>query len=119
NARYFTYGFFWSNPSQNWRLKITHDPADINDNGTPGDLLDDFLPDTPGISFSAAGSGTSTDAPTIAATAFTAPVVVGTNPALYAAELGMHSPTPGGELIFYVDDLANQSAATQRTWYDG
>ncbi|MCO6047972.1 hypothetical protein NG895_29065 [Aeoliella sp. ICT_H6.2] len=119
DEQYFTYGFFWSNPSQNWRLKITHDPSYIDDNGTPGDLLDDFIVNEPIASFSAAGSPTSTQGPQIDASAFEGTVVVGSNPAMYAAELGLHSPNANGELIFYVDDLENQSSGPTRTWFDG
>ncbi len=118
NERYLTYGYFWSNPLENWRLKITHDPANINNNGTPSDPLDDFLPDVPGISFSANGSATSTDAPTAVASQFATPKFVGVNPVLYQANLGINTPNANGELVFYVDDLPNQPA-TIRTWYDG
>lgn len=121
SAKYFTYGIFWSNVTQNWRLKITHDPADINDNGTPADFSDDFLPDDPRVSFGYSTTPTATAGTLGVSSAFSTPGVnVGAgNERMVIASLGVHSPNESGELVFYVDDLANQPGASTRTWYDG
>jgi hypothetical protein len=124
NAQYNIYGYFWSNPVENWRLKATVQTSNINDNGTPGDTSDDFIANVPAVAFSANGSPTSTTAPLAKANHFSSTTLIrdlDTNPniLLYEAPLGAIAADAGGTVRVYIDDLENQTSATLRTFYDG
>jgi|GEM_PF-4683025 len=116
-------GYFWStNSAGNWRLKASLDPTDIDDNGTTGDLSDDFLPNDPSVSFSREGSPTSTDADDAVLANFAAPQPIITNGSnnltLQEAVLGVAVANSLGQIEVFVDDLEN-GMQTVRTWYDG
>src|SRR5262249_23658564 len=119
-AQYYIYGYFWSNPAENWRLKATLNPANISDNSTPGDVTDDFLGNVPTYAFSATGSPTTTTGTVAQARYFSGTVrTSGTNLHMYEASLGTIAADANGKVKVYVDDLENQTSATNRTWYDG
>jgi hypothetical protein len=120
DTEYALYAYFWSDGS-NWRLKATTDPADIQNNGTPGDLTDDSLPGSPATGFAAANnaSGTATVGVNASATTFAAnPLFTEANRTLKQASLGTATSDATGKIAVYIDDFAfgNQP---NRTWYDG
>jgi hypothetical protein len=119
-AQYYIYGYFWTNPIENWRLKATLNPQDISDNGTPGDTSDDFLGNLPAYAFSSLGSPTSTTAPLAQARHFAGtPLLSGGGTVMHEAALGTVAADAGGTVKVYIDDLSAQTTATFRTEYDG
>jgi hypothetical protein len=120
NTTYVIYAYFWRT-SDNWRLKATVNPADINQNQTPDDRSDDFLPSSPRTHFAGTNhvSGTATLAKSASNTPFTAtPLVVEANRTLMQASLGTATSDSSGKILVYIDDFAN-SDQSARTWYDG
>ncbi|MCU0796747.1 MAG: BNR-4 repeat-containing protein [Akkermansiaceae bacterium] len=117
---YILYAYFWHD-GRNWRMKASGKLADIDDNGTPGNTTDDFLPTHPSVNFASAGNadGTATVAPAAVAADFvTAPMITEGNRTLRQAVLGKFTSNASGVLQIYIDDLANSGEAT-RTWFDG
>jgi hypothetical protein len=120
STEYVVYGYFWSDGG-NWRLKASTRPGDVQDNGTPGDPGDDFLPTSPLAHFAANNSanrsatvGTPASATVFAST----PLLTEGNRTLYHAPLGRAMSSAGGTIAVYIDDFASGSAVP-RTWYDG
>lgn len=145
NASYNTYGYFWSN-SDSWRLKGSVDLTTVNsgtwpssgdgnqnilDDGTPGDLTDDFLDNDVAVSFSRAGSGTSTAGTSLGSLDTTADgladsyfstgtvMVTEGNRTMYEAGFGTATTNGSGELVLLIDDLRDQTTGNNRTWFDG
>ncbi|CAK9037553.1 Alpha-L-fucosidase (Alpha-L-fucoside fucohydrolase) [Durusdinium trenchii] len=119
---YNVYAHFWSNASQNWRVEGTLDPADINDNGTPGDLSDDFLPAEAGISFNAKGASDGTTQASVALLsefAAPAPIVTESDRTLYNAYLGSASPNENDEIPVYIDNYYAEGDTSGRIFFDG
>ncbi|MBB5350051.1 hypothetical protein HNR46_000272 [Haloferula luteola] len=117
---YVLYAYFWSD-GRNWRLKASADASDIQDNGTPADLSDDFLPSSPLTNFAAIDTdgGTATIAPAAIALDFeTSPLVTESNRTLRQASLGLATSNASGEISIFIDDLA-AVGEPGRTWFDG
>lgn len=117
---YVLYAYFWHD-GRDWRLKASANPGAVLNNGTPGDLTDDYLPDNPLCHFSPAGNanGTATVAPLAVNTGFTTtPLLAQGNRVLRQAPLGTATSDASGSLRVFIDDLANAGEAN-RTWYDG
>lgn len=124
NAQYYIYSYFWSNPNENWRLKSTVNPLNINNNGTASDSSDDFLDNDPSVAFSATGSATSTAAPLAQTKFFGTPTLIldtSTSPnlRLHEAVLGVATADATGKVKVYVDDLEDQGSSLTRTFFDG
>ncbi|MCW1925561.1 BNR-4 repeat-containing protein [Luteolibacter arcticus] len=120
STSYVLYAYFWTDGG-NWRLKASVSVGDIQINGTPGNLADDFLPTTPPTHFAANDNagGTATVGSLASATTFTiAPLVTEGNRTLMHANLGTATSDAGGSIKVYIDDFAAGSAVP-RTWYDG
>jgi hypothetical protein len=117
---YVLYAYFWTDGS-NWRLKATANPSDIQDNGTPSFLTDDFLPTSPITHFAAVdnASRTATVGSPASATRFTAtPLLTEGNRTLMQASLGAARSDENGVIRIYIDDFA-EGGLGPRTWYDG
>ncbi|MES2475563.1 MAG: BNR-4 repeat-containing protein [Verrucomicrobiota bacterium] len=120
STSYVLYAYFWHD-GRNWRLKATADVADINDNGTPAILADDFLPTHPLTNFASTGNagGSATFAGLASATTYvTAPELTEGNRILRQAVLGTATSDSTGNLSFYIDDLAGAGEG-DRVWFDG
>ena len=120
STSYVLYAFFWTDGG-NWRLKASADVADIQINGTAGNLTDDFLPSTPHTHFAANNNagGSATVGTLASATTFTtAPLFTEGNRTLMQANLGVATSDASGSLKIYIDDFADGSVVP-RTWYDG
>jgi hypothetical protein len=108
-AQYQIFAYFWDG-NGNWRLK-----ASVT---TAPPLGDDLS-----VSFSANGSATSTAAPTAVLADFAVPpqaVFEAPDRNLHQASLGITTADANGQIVIFIDDLANPTVSTtQRTWYDG
>ena len=117
---YVLYAYFWSD-GRNWRLKAAADPAAIQNNGTPGNRNDDFLPTDGRYNFSSANNAARTA--TVAALAnasdfATPPLITEGNRTLRQAPLGTATSDASGNLAIFIDDLS-QAGEANRVWYDG
>ncbi|MFT3786430.1 MAG: hypothetical protein QM770_09720 [Tepidisphaeraceae bacterium] len=65
-ATYDVLGYFWNSSGTNWRVKATIDAAKINNNGTPTNLADDYLPTDASVAFAANAVTGWTNAPAVA-----------------------------------------------------
>lgn len=105
--QYNVFGYFWDG-NGNWRLKasLTQAPP----------LGDDLA-----VSFSADGSASSTNASPAAAADFAnIPLLSEGDRILQQAVLGIATADASGNILIYIDDLADPTVSTtQRTWYDG
>lgn len=120
STSYVLYAYFWTDGG-NWRLKASANVADIQINGTAGNLTDDFLPTTPRTHFAANNNadGTATVGALASATTFvTTPLLTEGNRTLMQANLGLATSDGNGSLKIYIDDFADGSAVP-RTWFDG
>ncbi len=120
DTEYVLYAYYWTD-GRNWRLKAAADLALIQDNGTPSNLTDDFLPSSPLASFSStddAGRTATVGTPASATTFVTNPLLTESNRTLRQAALGTATSDGNGNLSIYIDDLANAGEGN-RTWYDG
>lgn len=120
NSDYVLYSYFWHD-GRDWRLKASGKSSAIDDNGTPADLTDDFLPSHPLTHFSSVGSasGTTTLAPAALAADFAnPPLLTEGNRTLRQAPLGKFTADTTGTLTVFIDDVAG-SGEGNRIWYDG
>jgi hypothetical protein len=121
NTHYLLYAYFWDAATGNWRIKASVRSADINNNGTPADPGDDFLPTSPLTHFTADNNdgGSATDAPPASTNTFVAnPLFTEADRTLMQATLGTATSDATGKLSIYIDDLAGVDQSG-RTWFDG
>jgi len=121
NTQYLLYAYFWDASTGNWRIKASSKLSDINNNGTPGNATDDFLPTSPLTHFAADNNdgGLATDAPPASSTVFiTNPLFTESDRVLMQAPLGTATSDATGTLSIYVDDLSGVDQS-RRTWFDG
>lgn len=117
---YVLYAYFWHD-GRNWQLKASANSSIIQNNGTPSNLTDDFLPSTAFAYFSSLNSvsGVNTLAPVPLAGSFaTAPMLTEGNRTLRQASLGKFTSDAAGQLNIYIDDVA-AAGEGNRTWFDG
>lgn len=116
---YNVYVFFWTNASQNWRIEGTVNLSDINDNGTPDNVADDFLPAEAPFSYNAKGAADGTLTGT-QALAGEAPILVdGTDRTLYRGYIGTTFAGEDGTLTAYIDNYQSPTATNGRNFFDG
>lgn len=121
NTQYVVYAYYWDASTGNWRIKATAKPTDIQNNGTPGNLSDDFLPTSTPNHFASDNNagGTATIGTLASASTFvTTPLTTESDRALRQAALGTATTDSNGKLSVYIDDLSFV-AQDKRTWYDG
>ena len=121
DTEYVLYGYFWDASTGNWAIKASADSANIDDNDSPSDLSDDFLPSSPIYSFASDSNagGTATDAsPALGAAFATAPLLTEADRTLMVAPLGTATSDGSGNIAIFIDDLANVDQS-RRTWFDG
>jgi len=121
NTTYVLYAYFWDAATGNWRVKASARQADINDNGTPANATDDYLPVSPLTHFAADNNdgGKATDAPPASLTTFvSAPLFTEGDRTLMQAQLGTATTDGNGALSVYIDDLPGVDQS-RRTWFDG
>lgn len=121
NTQYVLYAYFWDAATGNWRVKASVKPSDIDQNGTPADPSDDFLPTAPLTHFASDNNdgGNATDAPAASTNTFAInPLLAEGDRTLMQAQLGTATSDANGNLSVYIDDLAGVDQS-KRTWFDG
>lgn len=121
NTEYVLYSYFWDASTGNWRIKSSLKTSDIQDNGTPSSLSDDFLPTNPLTQFAADNNdgGGATDAQPASGSFFiNTPLFTESDRTLMQATLGTATSDANGTLSIYVDDLSGVDQS-RRTWFDG
>ena len=121
STQYALYAYFWDASTGNWRIKASTKASDIQNNGTPGNATDDFLPSSPLTHFAADSNdgGFATDALPASSTVFLFnPLFTESDRVLMQAPLGTATSDATGKLSIYVDDLSGVDQ-TRRTWFDG
>ncbi len=118
---YNIHAFFWSNASQNWRIEGTVNREDFNDNGTPDDVTDDFLPGEAPYSYNAKGAadGTLTGTVAIASDFTAAPILTEGDRTLYRGLIGTTFPAQDGTLTAYIDNFQTGAFTNGRNLFDG
>jgi BNR repeat-containing family member/Bacterial TSP3 repeat len=117
---YVLHAYFWHD-GRDWRIKASANPGAIDDNGSPGNSADDFLPENTLCHFSSTGTanGTATFAPPASSTNFAIPPLLAEgNRVLRQAMLGTATSDAAGNLTVFIDDIAGAGEGN-RTWYDG
>lgn len=121
NTLHVLYAYFWDAGTGNWRLKASLKSTDINENGTPANKADDFLPTFPLTHFASDNNdgGNATDAPAAVTNTFaTNPLFTESDRTLMQAQLGTATSDSSGNISIYIDDLAGVDQSN-RTWFDG
>ncbi len=121
NTQYVLYAYFWDAATGNWRVKASVRSSDIQNNGTPANADDDFLPTSPLTHFAADNNdgGNATDAaPASTNTFMSNPLFTEGDRVLMQAPLGTATTDGAGKLAIHIDDLAGVDQS-KRTWFDG
>lgn len=121
NTQYVLYGYFWDAATGNWRLKASVRQTDIQNNGTPANASDDFLPTSPLTHFAADNNdgGKATDAQPASTNNFVSnPLFTEGDRTLMQAPLGTATSDATGKIQIFIDDLAGVDQS-RRTWFDG